>query len=192
LVDCSESGCQGGDAFRVLVDVDVRAYLDWACREPERELDEAAEPAASRKRVGGRPGGAGDRWHQQLAGAVEVVRLAGPRSAACSRGSAVLASCDGVLDHGRGGSRIETNGKTKDESRPQVTAASVAPEGTVTFLFTDVEASTTLVRQLRDAYGDLLATHHRLLREAFAGCGGHEVDTQGTHSLLRFGARATP
>ena len=28
------------------------------------------------------------------------------------------------------------------------------PVGTVTFLFTDIEGSTNLLRQLRDAYGD--------------------------------------
>jgi class 3 adenylate cyclase len=51
------------------------------------------------------------------------------------------------------------------------------PSGTVTFLFTDIEGSTVLLRQLRDAYGDVLATHGRLLREAFEGAGGQEIDT---------------
>ena len=51
--------------------------------------------------------------------------------------------------------------------------------GTVTFLFTDVEGSTRLVKLLRDRYGNLLAEHQRLLREAFAAYGGEEVDTQG-------------
>ena len=40
--------------------------------------------------------------------------------------------------------------------------------GTVTFLFTDVEGSTRLVKLLRDRYGNLLAEHQRLLREAWA------------------------
>jgi DNA-binding SARP family transcriptional activator/class 3 adenylate cyclase len=61
-----------------------------------------------------------------------------------------------------------------------------APHGTVTFLFTDVEGSTALVRRLRDEYGTLLATHHRLLREAFAARGGHEVDTQGDAFFVAF------
>ena len=51
--------------------------------------------------------------------------------------------------------------------------------GTVTFLFTDVEGSTRLLKQLRDRYGSVLAEHQRLLREAFAAHGGEEVDTQG-------------
>src|SRR5438445_7961063 len=55
----------------------------------------------------------------------------------------------------------------------------VRPRGTVTFLFTDVEGSTRLLRQLRDRYGAVLAEHQRLLRAAFAAHGGEEVDTQG-------------
>jgi class 3 adenylate cyclase/streptogramin lyase len=53
------------------------------------------------------------------------------------------------------------------------------PRGTVTFLFTDVEGSTRLLKQLRDRYGSVLGDHQRLLREAFAALGGEEVDTQG-------------
>jgi class 3 adenylate cyclase len=41
------------------------------------------------------------------------------------------------------------------------------PSGTVTFLFTDIEGSTRLVKPLRDRYGELHAEHQRLLREAF-------------------------
>jgi class 3 adenylate cyclase len=53
------------------------------------------------------------------------------------------------------------------------------PRGTVTFLFTDVEGSTQLLRQLRGRYGVVLAEHARILREAFVAHGGEEVDTQG-------------
>ena len=41
------------------------------------------------------------------------------------------------------------------------------PTGAVTFLFTDVEGSTRLVKQLREQYAELLHEHQRLLREAF-------------------------
>src|SRR6266508_5772731 len=51
--------------------------------------------------------------------------------------------------------------------------------GTVTFLFTDIEGSTQLLKQLRERYGSVLADHQRLLRAAFAAHGGEEVDTQG-------------
>jgi class 3 adenylate cyclase len=53
------------------------------------------------------------------------------------------------------------------------------PQGTVTLLFTDVEGSTRLLKQLRDRYGELLAQHHRLMHSALEAHGGREVDTQG-------------
>jgi branched-chain amino acid transport system substrate-binding protein len=58
--------------------------------------------------------------------------------------------------------------------------------GTVTFLFTDIEESTLLLRALGDGYGDVLATHRRLLREAGARHGGHEIDAQGDSTFAAF------
>jgi YVTN family beta-propeller protein len=60
------------------------------------------------------------------------------------------------------------------------------PGGTVTFLFTDIEASTRLERELRDRYSEVLAEHRRLLREAFERYGGREVDTQGDSFFVVF------
>ena len=55
-----------------------------------------------------------------------------------------------------------------------------APTGTVTFLFTDIEGSTRLLKELGHArYEELLATHRRLLRSAIAAAGGFEADTRG-------------
>jgi class 3 adenylate cyclase/DNA-binding NarL/FixJ family response regulator len=51
--------------------------------------------------------------------------------------------------------------------------------GTITFLFTDIEGSTRLLKRLGDAYVLLLEEHHRLFRRLFAEHGGREVDTQG-------------
>jgi class 3 adenylate cyclase/CheY-like chemotaxis protein len=53
------------------------------------------------------------------------------------------------------------------------------PSGTVTFLFTDIEGSTRLLKALGEGYGAVLLEHQRLLREAFAGASGREIDTQG-------------
>ena len=54
------------------------------------------------------------------------------------------------------------------------------PTGTVTFLFTDIEGSTRLLRKLgRDRYGEVLGTHNRLLRGAFTEAGGIEIETKG-------------
>jgi YVTN family beta-propeller protein len=60
------------------------------------------------------------------------------------------------------------------------------PSGAVTFLFTDIEGSTRLVKQLRERYGDVLHEHQRLLREAFDAHGGHEIDTQGDSFFIAF------
>src|SRR5688572_14860822 len=60
------------------------------------------------------------------------------------------------------------------------------PSGAITFLFTDIEGSTQLVKQLRDRYGEVLAEHQRLLRGAFEAHGGHEVDTQGDSFFVAF------
>lgn len=54
------------------------------------------------------------------------------------------------------------------------------PRGTVTFVFTDVEGSTRLLHELgAESYAAALAEHRRLVRTAFRGLGGVEVDTQG-------------
>jgi DNA-binding NarL/FixJ family response regulator/class 3 adenylate cyclase len=60
------------------------------------------------------------------------------------------------------------------------------PSGTVTFLFSDIEGSTALLRQLRDRYGDVLADHQRLLRSAFEEAGGSEIDSQGDSFFFCF------
>jgi YVTN family beta-propeller protein len=60
------------------------------------------------------------------------------------------------------------------------------PSGAVTFLFTDIEGSTRLVKQLRERYGEVVAEHQRLLRDAFVNHRGHEVDTQGDSFFVVF------
>jgi DNA-binding NarL/FixJ family response regulator/class 3 adenylate cyclase len=60
------------------------------------------------------------------------------------------------------------------------------PDGTVTLVFTDVEGSTQLVRQLGDAYAQLLGDHRRLLREAVEEARGHVVDHRGDEFFLVF------
>ncbi|MBX5492985.1 MAG: adenylate/guanylate cyclase domain-containing protein [Chloroflexi bacterium] len=53
------------------------------------------------------------------------------------------------------------------------------PRGIVTLLFTDIEGSTRLLDHLDARYGEVLATHHHLLRDAFEAHGGRVIDTQG-------------
>jgi class 3 adenylate cyclase len=64
------------------------------------------------------------------------------------------------------------------------------PSGTVTFVFSDLEGSTRLLKQLGDdGFAELLATHRRLVRETFGRHGGNEIDTQGDAFFYSF-ARA--
>ncbi len=58
--------------------------------------------------------------------------------------------------------------------------------GTVAFLFSDVEGSTGLLRDLGEDYPLLLEEHHRLLRGAFDRHGGRVVDTQGDSFFVVF------
>ena len=60
------------------------------------------------------------------------------------------------------------------------------PSGAVTFLFTDIEGSTRLVKQLRERYAAVLADHRQLLRDAFDAHDGYEVDTQGDSFFVAF------
>jgi class 3 adenylate cyclase len=71
-----------------------------------------------------------------------------------------------------------------------VTAVTRLPSGTVTLLFTDIEGSTRLLRELgRSRYIPALEAHRDLLREAFARHGGVEVEMQGDSFFFAF-ARA--
>jgi YVTN family beta-propeller protein len=58
--------------------------------------------------------------------------------------------------------------------------------GTVTFLFSDIEESTRLLRQLGDRYAEARDEHERLLREAFERHGGRAVDSQGDSLFVVF------
>jgi YVTN family beta-propeller protein len=60
------------------------------------------------------------------------------------------------------------------------------PTGTVTFLFSDIERSTELSRQLGESYATALAEHHRILRKAVEEQGGREVDNEGDSFLFSF------
>jgi DNA-binding SARP family transcriptional activator len=61
------------------------------------------------------------------------------------------------------------------------------PSGTVTFLFSDIEGSTRLLKELGAQYDHALADHQRIMRAAFSAHGGREVDTQGDSFFVAFG-----
>jgi class 3 adenylate cyclase len=60
------------------------------------------------------------------------------------------------------------------------------PEGTVTFVFTDIEGSTRLLHTLGDRYRDALEQHRTILLDAFTSHTGLEVDTQGDAFFVAF------
>jgi predicted ATPase/class 3 adenylate cyclase len=74
-----------------------------------------------------------------------------------------------------------------EDSKPSRVAL---PEGTVTFLFTDIEGSTKLLNALGDEYPAVLANQRRIVRESCSRLNGHEVDTQGDSFFISF-QRAT-
>jgi class 3 adenylate cyclase len=60
------------------------------------------------------------------------------------------------------------------------------PSGAVTFMFSDIEGSTRLVKALRERYPQVLAEHRKLVRAAITGQAGYEVDTQGDAFFVAF------
>ena len=60
------------------------------------------------------------------------------------------------------------------------------PSGTVTFVFSDIEGSTALLKQLGERYDTVLSDHRRLMREHFGEHGGVEIDTQGDAFFFAF------
>jgi class 3 adenylate cyclase len=77
---------------------------------------------------------------------------------------------------------------THDERRAQVpydAGMPSLPSGTVTFVFTDIEDSTALLRKLGDGYAETLTEHRRIVRDVF-GANGVEIDTQGDAFFFAF------
>ena len=60
------------------------------------------------------------------------------------------------------------------------------PSGTIALLFTDIESSTLLARATGDGWGDVLAAHHALLRDAIEGHGGYIDLTEGDAFFATF------
>jgi DNA-binding NarL/FixJ family response regulator/class 3 adenylate cyclase len=57
---------------------------------------------------------------------------------------------------------------------------------TVTFLFSDVEGSTALLRKLRDGYSAVMGEHEELMRAAWAEASGRELDADGDSFFVAF------
>jgi class 3 adenylate cyclase len=66
------------------------------------------------------------------------------------------------------------------------TDAAALPTGFVTLLMTDIEASTALLHQLGDRYGDLLNDVRGILRAAVSRAGGREIDARADEFFAVF------
>jgi len=64
------------------------------------------------------------------------------------------------------------------------------PTGTVTFLFTDIEGSTLLLRELGDRYAEVLQDHGEIVRRALEREGGAEIGTEGDSFFAVFSSPA--
>ena len=73
-----------------------------------------------------------------------------------------------------------------DEIRAGAREARTLPDGVVTFLFTDIEDSTGLVRRFGDRYDQLLSDIRRILRSAIRAAGGREVETRADEMFAVF------
>jgi class 3 adenylate cyclase/CheY-like chemotaxis protein len=60
------------------------------------------------------------------------------------------------------------------------------PTGTVTFLFTDLEGSTSIAHRLGDQWHSVLMAHRDLVRSAVAETGGSEIDVRGDEFFVAF------
>ena len=76
--------------------------------------------------------------------------------------------------------RVEWESSQYDRRMPAL------PAGTVTFVFTDIEDSTELLKRLGDGYPEVLSTHRRIIRGAFSSHDGIEIDTQGDAFFFAF------
>jgi class 3 adenylate cyclase len=88
----------------------------------------------------------------------------------------VLAAVRFVVEHDRAYGQV----------RATATDASTLPTGFVTLLMTDIEASTTLLRQLGDRYGDLLDDARGFLRASVSRAGGREIDARADEFFAVF------
>ena len=60
------------------------------------------------------------------------------------------------------------------------------PSGNVTFVFTDIESSTRLMRRLGDRYAETAERHVQLMREAWDAYGGQVVSSAGDSVFVAF------
>jgi class 3 adenylate cyclase len=78
------------------------------------------------------------------------------------------------------------NERLQAETRRGAADVASLPRGTVTFLMTDIERSTELLRALGDRYAKLLREVRSVIRSSVRRAGGHEVDARADEFFAAF------
>ncbi len=78
------------------------------------------------------------------------------------------------------------NERLRGQVEAQASEVRTLPTGRVTFLLSDIEGSTGLLRKLGDRYGALLAEVRALIRSALHRAGGREVDARADEFFAVF------
>jgi class 3 adenylate cyclase len=77
-------------------------------------------------------------------------------------------------------------GQLRSERTARTPDFSTYPRGSVTFLMTDIEGSTELLRELGEEYTIVLRDVRTVVRTSVRRCGGHKVDATGDEFLSVF------
>jgi class 3 adenylate cyclase len=83
------------------------------------------------------------------------------------------------------------DGQVRSERNVRSPDLSTLPTGAVTFMLTDIEGSTVLLRRLREGYAPMLREIRSLINASVRTAGGRKVDTHGDEFLAVF-ARPAP
>jgi class 3 adenylate cyclase len=78
------------------------------------------------------------------------------------------------------------NERLRGQVEARASEVRTLPTGHVTFLLTDIEGSTGLLRRLGDRYAALLAEVRAIIRNALHGAGGREVDARADEFFAVF------
>ncbi len=81
---------------------------------------------------------------------------------------------------------VVENDRVHGQVQATATDAAALPTGFVTLLMTDIEASTALLHQLGDRYGDLLDDVRGILRATVSRAGGREIDARADEFFAVF------
>src|SRR3954468_17574328 len=91
----------------------------------------------------------------------------------------------GVVPIGFVGGQLEKE-RTTAQLKARATEMARWPRGDVTFLLSDIEASTKLLRRLGDGYASVLRDVRTLIRAQVKKGGGHEIDARADEFFAAF------